>query len=119
MRRCELPAEYVVWLVIGRGRLRDRSIREAVRHLDLVRPTSGGRRETVSGSARPALPQGAPAPRSRRCRRAPPSRRRLRVDRGATVVRIRSGSAPATRCSPWGAQSANKAEYLHVGKGAP
>ena len=51
IRRRKLPAEYVVWLVIGMGRLRDRSIREVVRHLDLVLPTSGGRRETVSGSA--------------------------------------------------------------------
>lgn len=50
IRRRKLPAEYVVWLVIGMGLLRDRSIREVVRHLDLVLPT-GPRRETVSGSA--------------------------------------------------------------------
>ena len=50
IRRRKLPAEYVVWLVIGMGLLRDRSIREVVRHLDLVLPT-GRRRETVSGSA--------------------------------------------------------------------
>jgi len=50
VRRRKLPAEYVVWLVIGMGLLRDRSIREVVRHLDLVLPT-GPRRETVSGSA--------------------------------------------------------------------
>ena len=41
MRRRKLPAEYVVWLVIGMGLLRDRSIREVVRHLDLV---AAGRR---------------------------------------------------------------------------
>ena len=50
LRRRKLPAEYVVWLVIGMGLLRDRSIREVVRHLDLVLPTTG-RRATVSGSA--------------------------------------------------------------------
>ncbi|HJR04801.1 MAG TPA: IS4 family transposase, partial [Methylomirabilota bacterium] len=50
IRRRKLPAEYVVWLVIGMGLLRDRSIREVVRHLDLVLPT-GARRETVSGGA--------------------------------------------------------------------
>src|SRR5712692_2296752 len=50
IRRRKLPAEYVVWIVIGMALLRDRSIREVVRHLDLVLPTSG-RRGTVSGSA--------------------------------------------------------------------
>jgi len=50
IRRRKLPAEYVVWLVIGMGLLRDRSIREVVRHLDLVLP-AGSRRPTVSGSA--------------------------------------------------------------------
>jgi len=50
IRRRKLPAEYVVWLVIGMALLRDRSIREVVRHLDLVLPT-GPRRVTVSGSA--------------------------------------------------------------------
>ncbi len=38
VRRRKLPAEYVVWLVIGMGLLRDRSIQEVVRHLDLVLP---------------------------------------------------------------------------------
>src|SRR6266581_6509402 len=50
VRRRKLPAEYVVWLVIGMGLLRDRSIEEVVRHLHLVLP-SGTRRETVTGSA--------------------------------------------------------------------
>jgi hypothetical protein len=50
IRRRKLPAEYVIWLVIGMGLLRDRSIREVVRHLDLVLPGSP-RRATVSGSA--------------------------------------------------------------------
>jgi hypothetical protein len=38
VRRPTLPAEYVVWLVIGMGLLRDRSIAEVVRHLHLVLP---------------------------------------------------------------------------------
>jgi len=33
VRRRKLPAESVVWLVIGMGLLRDRSIEEVVRHL--------------------------------------------------------------------------------------
>jgi hypothetical protein len=50
IRRRKLPAESVVWLVIGMALLRDRSIREVVRHLDLVLPTRAGRRP-VSGAA--------------------------------------------------------------------
>src|SRR5262245_3217576 len=50
IRRRKLPAEYVVWPVIGMALLRDRSIREVVRHLDLVLPTRTGR-GTVSGAA--------------------------------------------------------------------
>ncbi len=38
MRRRKLPAESVVWLVIGMALLRDRSIDEVVRHLALVCP---------------------------------------------------------------------------------
>ena len=38
VRRRKLPAEYVVWIVIGMGLFRDRSIQEVVRHLDLVLP---------------------------------------------------------------------------------
>ena len=50
VRRRKLPAHFVVWLVIGMALFRDRSIREVVRHLDLVLP--GKRRhETVTGSA--------------------------------------------------------------------
>ncbi len=37
-RRRKLPAEYVVWLVIGMGLFRNRSIEEVVRHLHLVLP---------------------------------------------------------------------------------
>src|SRR2546423_2755237 len=41
LRRRRLPAEQVVWLVIGMGLLRDRPIAEVVRHLDLALPASG------------------------------------------------------------------------------
>src|SRR5712692_7878788 len=51
VRRRKLPAEYVVWLVIGMGLLRDRSIEEVVRHLDLVLPGSDRDRQSVSGGA--------------------------------------------------------------------
>lgn len=50
IRRRKLSAERVVWIVIGMGLLRDRSIQEVVRHLDLVLP-AGPRRGAVSGSA--------------------------------------------------------------------
>ena len=50
IRKHKLPAHFVVWLVIGMALFRDRSIREVVRHLDLVLP--GTRRHaTVTGSA--------------------------------------------------------------------
>ena len=51
LRRRKLPAEYVLWLVIGMAMLRDRSIVEVVRHLDLVMPTPTGKRQHVSGGA--------------------------------------------------------------------
>ena len=53
VRRRKLPAEYVVWIVIGMGLLRDRSIQEVVRHLDLVLPgvERGSGRRTVTPGA--------------------------------------------------------------------
>jgi hypothetical protein len=53
VRRRKLPADYVVWLVIGMGLLRDRSIEEVVRHLNLVLPgvDPPTRRPTVTGGA--------------------------------------------------------------------
>jgi len=53
VRRRKLPAEYVVWTVIGMGLLRDRSIQEVVRHLDLVVPgvDPPNGRQTVTGGA--------------------------------------------------------------------
>jgi len=51
VRRRKLPAEYVVWLVIGMGLLRDRSIEEVVRHLNLVLPGVAAPRQVVTGGA--------------------------------------------------------------------
>jgi hypothetical protein len=53
VRRRKLPAEQVVWTVIGMGLFRDRSIQEVVRHLDLVLParTGAARRAVVTSSA--------------------------------------------------------------------
>ena len=52
IRRRKLPAEFVVWLVIGMGLLRDRSIDEVVRHLNLVLPGETRKlREDVAHSA--------------------------------------------------------------------
>src|SRR2546430_10606424 len=47
VRRRKLPAEHVVWLVIGMGLFRDRSIAQVVHHLDLVVPTPTGARRRV------------------------------------------------------------------------
>jgi hypothetical protein len=51
IRRRKLPAEYVVWLVIGMAMLRDRSIAEVVRHLNLVMPSPTGQRQHVTNCA--------------------------------------------------------------------
>ena len=50
VRRRKLPAEQVVWIVIGMGLFRDRSIQEVVHHLDLVLPAST-HRGVVTSSA--------------------------------------------------------------------
>jgi hypothetical protein len=50
LRRRRLPAEQVVWLVIGMALVRDRSIADVVRQLDLALRTEGGR-TTVASSA--------------------------------------------------------------------
>lgn len=49
VRRRRLPADRVVWLVVGMGLFRDRSIAEVVEHLDLVLPAPTG--PSVSNSA--------------------------------------------------------------------
>lgn len=51
VRRRKLPAEHVVWLVIGMGLFRDRSIAQVVHHLELVLPTAGGARRPITNAA--------------------------------------------------------------------
>src|SRR5262245_35708569 len=51
VRRRKLPAEHVMWLVIGMGLFRDRSITQVVHHLDLVVPARRGERGRVSNAA--------------------------------------------------------------------
>jgi len=51
LRRRKLPAEYVVWLVIGMGLFRDRAIAQVAQHLDLVLPTPAGTRGHVTPGA--------------------------------------------------------------------
>jgi hypothetical protein len=51
VRRRKLPAEHVVWLVIGMGLFRDRSITEVIHHLDLVLSPRRGERGRVSNAA--------------------------------------------------------------------
>ena len=54
VRRRKLPAEDVVWLVIGISLYRDRPMVEVVHRLDLVLPSSDG---TVGQVTKDALPQ--------------------------------------------------------------
>src|SRR3989441_12713952 len=51
VRRRKLPAEHVVWLVIGMGLFHDRSIAQVVEHLDLVLPARNGGRGHVTNAA--------------------------------------------------------------------
>ncbi len=54
LRRRKLPAEQVVWIVIGMALFRDRSIQEVVHHLDLVLPgqaAATARRAAATSSA--------------------------------------------------------------------
>lgn len=51
LRRRKLPAEHVVWLVIGMGLFHDRSIAQVVQHLDLVRPARPGARGRITNAA--------------------------------------------------------------------
>jgi hypothetical protein len=63
VRRRKLPAELVVWLVIGMALFRDRSIAEVVRYLDLVLPTrAGGRGRITPGAVVQARTRLGPAP---------------------------------------------------------
>ncbi len=53
IRRRKLPVEQALWLVVGMGLFRDRSIVEVVEHLGLVLPGPGGARRSVAPSAVP------------------------------------------------------------------
>ncbi len=53
LRRRKLPAESVVWLVVGMALFRDHSIADVVRRLDLVMPEPDGRKGRVAPSALP------------------------------------------------------------------
>lgn len=48
LRHRRLPAEQVVWLVIGMALMRNRPIRDVVDHLDLALPASDGKRVAAS-----------------------------------------------------------------------
>ena len=62
IRRRKLPAERAVWLVIGMGLLRDRSIEEVVRHLNLVLPAHGERQTVTKGAIAQARARLGPQP---------------------------------------------------------
>lgn len=53
LRRRKLPAESVVWLVVGMALFRDHSIADVVRRLDLVLPEVDGSKGTVVDAAVP------------------------------------------------------------------
>ena len=50
LRKRRLPAEQVVWLIIGMALIRDRPIAEVVRQLDLAMPSADGMRTVASSS---------------------------------------------------------------------
>lgn len=62
LRKRRLPAEQVVWLVIGMALLRDRPIAEVVRQLDLAMPSADGRRTVASSSVSQARARLGPDP---------------------------------------------------------
>lgn len=53
LRRRKLPVEQVVWLLIGMGLYRDRSIPELIDRLDLVLPSENGKKQFVAKGAIP------------------------------------------------------------------
>ena len=58
VRRRKLPAQLVVWLVIGMAMFRDRSVQEVVSHLGLVLPSQKNKRPAAGRSVAPsAVPQ--------------------------------------------------------------
>lgn len=62
LRRRRLPAERVVWLVIGMALMRDRSIAEVVRQLDLALPGPDGERSVAPSAIVQARTRVGPDP---------------------------------------------------------
>jgi len=63
VRNRKLPAEQVVWLVVGMALYRDRPITEIVGRLDLVLPGANGKRQGISqGAIPPARDRVGPQP---------------------------------------------------------
>ena len=62
MRRRRLPAEQVVWLVIGMALLRDLPIADVVRQLELALPNERGDRMVARGAIPPARARLGAAP---------------------------------------------------------
>src|SRR2546425_4800774 len=64
LRRRKIPAEHAVWIVIGMGLLRDRSIEEVVRHLGLAlpEPSAHGRGKVTGGAIVQARDRLGPEP---------------------------------------------------------
>lgn len=59
IRMRKIPAQLVVWLVIGMALFRDRSIHEVVTHLGLVLPTQKNKQPAAGKTVAPsAIPQG-------------------------------------------------------------
>lgn len=62
LRRRRLPAEQVVWLVLGMGLMRDRPMEEVVKKLDLVLPGSGQGKTVARSTVAQARQRLGPAP---------------------------------------------------------
>jgi hypothetical protein len=58
-RRRRLPAEQVIWMVIGMALMRNRPIQEVVDHLDLALPTPDGKRVAKSAISKARARVGA------------------------------------------------------------
>ena len=73
MRRRRLPAEQVIWLVLGMALVRDRPIVEVVRHLDLALPVPGGPRGVAASAVTQARARLGAAPLEWLFRRSAPA----------------------------------------------
>jgi hypothetical protein len=62
LRKRRLPAEQVIWLVVGMALVRDRSIHDVVRQLDLAMPSRDGMRTVASSAVSQARARLGPEP---------------------------------------------------------